>query len=323
MTATSIGPWKLGPAIVTSEEAGEHIRKYKGIISPERLFETWEASALPGHLSTVVDGPDAGLTIPELIEKYGEQFLGKRVAKEYGTVFPLLMKLVYCCGDLTLHVHTPDAFAEDDFGVLGREEFWYIIDAPEGAEVLTGFNEAITVEEFEDAVKDHTIINHIARTPASPGDAFYIPAGRPHSLTPGILLLEIFDPAMSGHDLYSFREPDRQVDSEILADASEAVDVTVLPSYRNDPEPAIDGIEGLAHTSHFSVNRLTISGKKILYNYENSFVLYHCVEGEVRLSVGSDDSAAITVRRGESVLVAGSSKRIVFDGDGVVVAAHM
>ncbi|MDE6783064.1 MAG: class I mannose-6-phosphate isomerase, partial [Paramuribaculum sp.] len=272
--------------------------------------------------SIVAEGPDAGLTIHQLIEKYGEQFLGKRVSKEYGPVFPLLMKLVYCCGDLTLHVHTPDAFAEDDFGVLGREEFWYILDAPEGAEILTGFNEAITVEEFEDAVKDHTIINHIARTPACPGDAFYIPAGRPHSLTPGILLLEIFDPAMSGHDLYSFRDPERVVDSDTLADAADAIDVTVLPSYRTEPEPAIDGIEGLAHTSHFSVNRLTISGKKILYNYENSFVLYHCVEGEVKLSVGSDESA-ISLCRGESVVVAGSSKRIVFDGEGVVVAAHM
>lgn len=322
MSATFSGPWKLEPYTISTDAADVQIANYKQLSTTDHIAESWEASALPGYLSKVISGPDSGLSIPQLIEKYGASLLGRRVEERYGKVFPLLMKVLDCSGDLTMQVHPADDVAARDFGSIGREEFWYILDAPEDAEVMSGFTEVLTKEDFIEKVTDRSIINYVARTPARPGDAFYIPAGRLHTVTPGILILQILDPAMSGYDVFSFDDSrNTTIRSEAEA-AAEVVDLTVMPSYRTEPEPPIDGIEGLAHTSHFTANRIAITGRKIFYNYEDTFILYHCIGGMVKIWT-DDKSEAVELTRGQSALLGASAKRVVFDGNGVVISAQM
>ena len=52
--------------------------------------------------AVVAEGPEAGLTLPQLIERHGADLLGKRVAEQFGGVFPLLIKFIDARADLAV-----------------------------------------------------------------------------------------------------------------------------------------------------------------------------------------------------------------------------
>ena len=51
---------------------GEKIAPFKGVdVEDDNIGESWEISGVPGHESVVAEGDDKGLTLPQLIGKYG------------------------------------------------------------------------------------------------------------------------------------------------------------------------------------------------------------------------------------------------------------
>lgn len=49
----------------------------------DKIGESWELSAVPGHLSIVESGVYSGMTIKDLIDRFGAQLLGSRVYERY------------------------------------------------------------------------------------------------------------------------------------------------------------------------------------------------------------------------------------------------
>ena len=74
---------------------GNKICNYKGIEQPEpNIGESWEISAVPGHVSVVADGPYKGKTLTELIDAFGAELLGKKVVDKYGESFRWLIMII-------------------------------------------------------------------------------------------------------------------------------------------------------------------------------------------------------------------------------------
>ena len=59
---------------------GDRIARFKGIESqgPD-VGESWELSPMPGHESVVDCGEFKGLNLNQLIDKYGNDIMGKRL----------------------------------------------------------------------------------------------------------------------------------------------------------------------------------------------------------------------------------------------------
>ena len=54
-------------------ETAEKIAAYKGVETSVRsIGESWELSGVAGHESIVAEGPCKGVSLPELIDRYGE-----------------------------------------------------------------------------------------------------------------------------------------------------------------------------------------------------------------------------------------------------------
>ena len=86
--------FSLRPSLKSVVWGGTDILHLKGLDFPEgTIGESWELSDIPGHRTVVVGGPDHGLTIAQLIEKYGEGLLGKRSVELFGMEMPLLVKI--------------------------------------------------------------------------------------------------------------------------------------------------------------------------------------------------------------------------------------
>ena len=60
----------------------------------KNLGESWEISDVPNNVSVVKNGALAGKTLQELIASFKEELVGKKVYKQFGQKFPLLIKFI-------------------------------------------------------------------------------------------------------------------------------------------------------------------------------------------------------------------------------------
>jgi mannose-6-phosphate isomerase len=117
----------------------------------------------------------------------------------YGPDPALLVKLLDAGERLPLHFHPDDSFAAARLGARrGKTEAWFIVDADPGASVHVGFSRDIAEEELAelvDAQDPPLVLDTMHRLPVEAGDAIYVPAGLPHVIGEGILLLELQQPS--------------------------------------------------------------------------------------------------------------------------------
>ena len=64
---------------------GNQMTAFKGLPPcDEPIGESWEISGVPGRESVVAEGPDKGLTLTELVQRYGAQLVGEDVFRRFG-----------------------------------------------------------------------------------------------------------------------------------------------------------------------------------------------------------------------------------------------
>ena len=112
----------------------------------EIAAEAWLLSCHKDGSSVVENGELAGKTLPEVLDIWGKEALGSRAADF--TYFPLLIKFIDAKQSLSVQVHPDDEYAMRVEGEYGKTEMWYVVDCDEGAELIYGFNDKISSEEF-------------------------------------------------------------------------------------------------------------------------------------------------------------------------------
>ena len=164
---------------------GEQLKTVFGKDIPDdRTGEALEMSVIHGLEST----DDNGETLTALIERYGSRLTGL----PEGTEFPLLLKLLAAKGTLSVQVHPDDEYAKAHENKLGKTEAWVILHAEEGASLLYGIREGVTIDDLRRALTGGEDVEPlIQRVPVNAGDVFYMPAGMVHAIGGGILLYEI------------------------------------------------------------------------------------------------------------------------------------
>ena len=127
-------------------------------------------------------------------------FLGTDHAARLGADPALLVKLLDAGQRLPVHVHPDRPFARAALDVpYGKTEAWIVVGAtaPE-ASVHVGFREEVPTETLERWVEEQDGAAHLgALNPdtVSPGDALFVPAGVPHAIGEGLLILELQEPS--------------------------------------------------------------------------------------------------------------------------------
>ena len=315
------------PLLKSTIWGGERILRYKGIQSRlNTIGESWEISDMPGSQSVVECGPDAGMTLSALVAQYGQALVGEKSFGRFGARFPLLIKFIDTRHDLSVQVHPDDEIAMRRHGSLGKSEMWYVIDAEEGAKIHIGFKHRLTPDEYQRMVSDKTIMDAVASYDVRPGDVFYLPAGRIHSIGAGILLAEVQDSSDITYRIFDFDRRDasgnlRQLHTE---EAAEAIDFSTLSDYRHDydrmaADPALVGC------SHFNVRRIDVGEDIGSHDFKpcGEFVILMCVSGSVMLKPQSAEQPSVLLSCGHSVLVAASAAQPNLDGEGILLAVTL
>ena len=161
----------------------------KKLPSGKLIGESWEISDRPGDAGIIANGPLAGRDLRWLMENHATEILGA-AKPATGNRFPLLCKILDAREKLSLQVHPP----ADKAGELGGEpktEMWWIADAVPGAELYVGLRRGVTRAEFEKKIQDGSVAECFHRISVKAGDAMFLPSGRVHSISAGIVIFEI------------------------------------------------------------------------------------------------------------------------------------
>lgn len=304
---------------------GDKLMAFKGLPAcGEPIGESWELSAMPGHESVVAEGPDAGLTLTQLVQRYGADLVGEDIYRRYGDNFPLLIKLIDAKRDLSIQVHPDDEMAMRDHGCNGKTEMWYILDADEGATITTGFNRPITPEEFDRHLADGTILDVANRDASHPGDVFYIPAGQIHSIGAGNLLVEVQQSCDITYRVWDYnrRDADGNLRELHTSQAREALDFNARDGLVELPEPSIIGSTELLCTREFCVTHYIIDKSlRLEHPQPHSFLALTCIKGESLLE--AEGLPSTTIKQGETVLIPASSHWVVFTGYGQLLVTNV
>ena len=199
---TSLYPLRLRPVYKDYLWGGDRIPRVFGRDLPPGIYaESWEVADRPEGMGVVGNGPLAGSTLHQLVERLGVDLLGRR-GREF-SVLPLLIKLIDARQTLSVQVH-PDNASAARHGGEPKTEMWYVLASDPGAFVFGGLRPGVTPESFTRAVADQTVENLLQRVPVKPGDAVFIPGGRVHAIGAGCLLLECQQNSNTTYRIYDY-----------------------------------------------------------------------------------------------------------------------
>lgn len=323
-------PLQFTPWLRTMVWGGGKIEKFKGIpiddaedASPHRIGESWEISAVPGHVSLVSNGPFTGRDLTDLIHELGPSLVGRKVYERTGDEFPLLIKFIDARSDLSIQVHPDDALAARTHpGMKGKTEMWYVVGADEGATLLSGLTKEITPGEYEARVRNNTITDVLGKHRIAPGDVFFLPAGRIHAIGAGSFVAEIQQTSDITYRIYDYGRPglDGKPRELHIEQAKEAIDYTVYPRYRTEYSKLRNAEVPLVKCPYFSTSLFDLdreAGKDL--SGLDSFLAVICVQGSGTLTDFEPERPfTLPLRQGQTLLIPATSKKMVMTPNGTM-----
>lgn len=154
----------------------------------EPIGESWEVSDREEAMSRVRS--ENAETLHNLWMNHRAEVFGAALLSHPSPRFPLLMKILDACDDLSIQVHPP-ASVVAEFGGDPKTEMWFVAHADPGAKIYAGLREGVTRESFDSALHSGTVADVVHVLHPRSGDCLFIPSGRIHAIGAGLLIYEI------------------------------------------------------------------------------------------------------------------------------------
>ncbi len=313
--------WKFLPILKSTIWGGSRIADYKNIkTESETIGESWELSGVKGSESVVDDGPDKGLTITQLIDRYQSSLIGERNFTRFGNKFPLLIKFIDAKADLSVQVHPDDAMARRMGHECGKTEMWYVIDAEKGARLANGFKSPVDPSDYERLVESGDIEKVLNFNTIHKGDVFFIPAGRVHAIGKGALVAEIQQTSDDTFRLYDYHRkgPDgkeRELHTEL---AKEAIDFNDCGGARVEYTHLENIPVTVVRSPYFTTNVLELDDEMMRdYSEADTFVAIVGIKGSAIIVCGPQQ---VRMKEGETVLVSADAVSVTIKPEGSFTA---
>jgi len=299
-------PLKFKPIFKDKIWGGQKIRTVlkKDFGKLNNCGESWELSGVEGDVSLVSNGFLVENTLNELVEIYMSELVGEKVYEKFGVEFPLLIKYIDASDKLSIQVHPNDELARERHNAYGKTEMWYVIQADDEAELISGFNETINKEVYLKHLENKSLKNILNSVKVKPGDVFFIPAGMVHAIGGGILLAEIQQTSDVTYRIFDWdRVDDKGEPRELHTDlALDAICYDGKDEFHREFKPLLNQPMNIADCKYFTTNILEFNQpiEKSYLDFD-SFVIYMCLEGSLTLLTNGCENTVINM--GETVLL--------------------
>ncbi len=307
-------PLKFEPILKERLWGGTKLKDVLGKPSENDITgESWELSGVKGDISIVSNGPFSGTSLQEIIDKWPEELLGKRVVERFGKEFPILIKFIDAKQDLSIQLHPNDALAKERHNSFGKTEMWYVMNADKGANLIVGFNKNVTKEEYSKSLEKDTLLDLLNYEPVKEGDTFFINTGKIHAIGAGVLLAEIQQTSDVTYRVFDFNRQDkngnlRELHTELALDA---IDYGKKDDFKVAYDDQPNAVNEMVDCPYFKTTFINLNQN---FNQDiskrDSFTIYMCVDGSAEIS---SDTGSVVIQKGETVLIPASSKTISID----------
>ncbi len=307
---------KFRPLLKQTLWGGDKIIPFKQLDTTlDHVGESWEISGVPGNETIVAEEPLKGLSLNQAVAQLREKLVGKDNYRRFGNEFPLLIKFIDACQDLSIQVHPTDEIAEKQGKERGKTEMWYALKSDQDAHLMAGLRQQLTPETYARMVENDTITDAIARYPVKEGDVFFLPAGRIHAIGAGCFVAEIQQTSDVTYRIYDFKRKDKDGNYRELhtQQAAECINFEVLPDYRTYYERKQNEGVLLVDCPYFTTALYELDEPMTLdYSELDAFVILIGVGGDGRIT--DDEGNSTTLRTGETVLLPATTRTVRTEG---------
>lgn len=265
--------------------------------------EAWVLSCHKDGSSVVKNGKLAGQTLPEVLETWGSDAIGEKAAAF--PYFPVLIKLIDAHDRLSVQVHPNDEYAMREEGEFGKTEMWYVVDCEPGAQLIYGFTEGLTKEEFRARIEDNTLMEVCNAVPVKKGDVFFIEAGTLHAIGAGILIAEVQQNSNTTYRVSDYGRlgadgKPRPLHVDKAVDVTATVPPTVPYGAIGEVTEVAGGrIRKLATCDLFTAESVELNGT-MQFGNPDSFTSVLVLSGDATMNWNGED---VAVSKGDSLFV--------------------
>ncbi len=310
--ANVLYPFKFKPIYKDKIWGG---RKIKDILHQDfgpmpNCGEVWLLSGLWDEQSVILNGDFEGDEINDMVETFMGDLVGEAVFDKYGEQFPILIKVIDANDWLSVQVHPDDELAEKREIGLGKTEMWYVMQADQDAELVTGFNRDLNREEYVKVLEQGRLQDVLNHESAHEGDVFFIPAGRVHALGPGIMVAEIQQTSDTTYRIYDWDRIDvAGMRRELhVAQSLDAIDFQNPESFKTPVANKLNQTVPVVDCPYFVTDMLQLDGEMEKdYSNLDSFVILISTKGNFSLKW---ENGTECVREGECVLIPNCIKNV-------------
>lgn len=241
---TPLYPLIFEPILVPKVWGGSRLQEWgKGVGETSPIGESWEVCDLRsgGAISSVLaNGPLAGMTLREMMDKFGDQIISKELRSPAGG-FPLLIKYLDATQNLSVQVHPSPTYAKSHPEVSTKDEIWYSLEANDNPKIYGGLQYRVEMGDIRYSAGTKDLIKKLVEFSVMRKDLWEIPSGTIHALGAGNVIVEIQSVSDTTFRVYDW-ERDRPLQ---IAEAIEATNPRLSPKLRDK----------WASTDNFSVSR--------------------------------------------------------------------
>ena len=180
---------------------------------------------------------------------------------------------------------------------------WYVVGAEEGALINSGFNRELDREKYLDYFNSGKLMDILHFDQVTPGDVFFIPAGRVHAIGKGCLVAEIQQTSDVTYRIFDYNRKDangneRELHTDLALDA---IDFSWSENYKTSYKSTLNTATELASCQYFTTNLIEFDKEQDKdYNNIDSFVIYMNLEGEFEVIT---EGGQEIMKKGETVLI--------------------
>ena len=204
------------------------------------IGESWELADLPASIqdgrSMISNGPLAGNTLK-------------------GN-FPLLIKFLDACDNLSVQVHPSVAYAKSHQEAHLKSEAWIILDTTPEGRIYVGLREGTTEETLRTSIANDTVPELLNAIDVKIGECYYLPSGTCHALGAGVLVAEVQTPSDTTFRVWDWGRTGREMH---VNQAMECIDFDAPSLTFTQPQPLQSGDFLTTHfvdTPFFSIERV-------------------------------------------------------------------
>lgn len=275
-------PLLLKPVIKDYLWGGTRLKEEFGLDAEGIAAEGWMLSCHRDGTNTVLNGEYAGKPLDEVLAVWG-----------MNDPLPIIIKLIDAADKLSVQVHPDNAYAQEHEGDNGKTEMWYVVDCKPNAQLIYGFDHAISREELEAHINANTLGEVVNTVPVKKGDIFFIPAGTLHAIGEGILIAEVQQNSNTTYRVSDYGRlgvdgKPRELHVQKALDVTNTVPPTVPYGAVGEITQTAYGTERLlAECPYFTTKHVALCGTTELAPSGN-FVSVLCLSGSVEIAFGTD-----------------------------------